>query len=208
VTFGKFLIAIWSDWLARMSGPLTVPFTIAAFFVPGPAYRALFAALAVMAGLVTCYRVWATEYDRAEEAKAKLYDGRPIIVLEVLIQPLPLRPNPMPGERYRAPEFSLRNVGQRTARFVKIEPITSRLNNYTMHFEELVALEPGSHRDIGFTVNDSRWSDGEMAWKFLTDNPLEAALVSYDTPIRFRDAGESVMEDVVRLAFDIESKVL
>jgi len=48
-----------------MSGPLTVPFTIGAFFVPAW-YRVIFACLAICAAIVTCYRVWATEYERAE----------------------------------------------------------------------------------------------------------------------------------------------
>ncbi len=61
----KFLTAIGEDWLARMSGPLTVPFTIGAFFVPAW-YRVIFACLAICAAIVTCYRVWATEYERAE----------------------------------------------------------------------------------------------------------------------------------------------
>ena len=68
---GKFLHAVMADWLARMSGPITVPFTIAAFIFPSTGARILFAVLAVIAGMVTCYRVWATEYDRAETEKAK-----------------------------------------------------------------------------------------------------------------------------------------
>jgi hypothetical protein len=51
--FGKFLLSIGRDWLARMSGPLTVPLTIAAFFVSGAAYKSLFAGLAVVAAAVT-----------------------------------------------------------------------------------------------------------------------------------------------------------
>jgi hypothetical protein len=60
-----------SDWLARMSGPLTVPFTIAAFLLPSTSARILLAILAVVAALVTCYRVWVKEYDRAEAERAK-----------------------------------------------------------------------------------------------------------------------------------------
>lgn len=60
-----------SDWLARMSGPLTVPFTIASLFVSSADYRRLFALLAILAVLVTCYRTWANEYDRAESEIAK-----------------------------------------------------------------------------------------------------------------------------------------
>jgi hypothetical protein len=69
--FGKFLSAIGSDWLARMSGPLTVPFTVAAFWFPSTTARILFAILAIVAALLTCYRVWAKEYDRAETERQK-----------------------------------------------------------------------------------------------------------------------------------------
>lgn len=55
-----------------MSGPLTVPFTIAGLFVTAPTYRILFGILAVIAGITTCYRVWAREFERAEDAEAKL----------------------------------------------------------------------------------------------------------------------------------------
>jgi hypothetical protein len=68
---GKFLHAVMSDWLARMSGPLTVPFSMAAFLFPSAAARMLSATLAVLAALITCYRVWVKEYDRAEIEKAK-----------------------------------------------------------------------------------------------------------------------------------------
>jgi hypothetical protein len=64
--------------LARMSGPLTVPFTIAAFFVPASTYRGLFAGLAIIAAIVTCYRVWAHENENFENANAKIraYEDR------------------------------------------------------------------------------------------------------------------------------------
>lgn len=70
----KFFKAIWSDWLARMSGPLTVPFTLAAFVLPSNAARISFSALAVVAGLVTCYRVWATADDKAQQAESRLME--------------------------------------------------------------------------------------------------------------------------------------
>jgi hypothetical protein len=75
---GKFFVAIGHDWLAKMSGPLTVPFTIAAFFVSAATYKGLFAGLAVCAAMVTCYRVWAHENENFENANAKIraYEDR------------------------------------------------------------------------------------------------------------------------------------
>jgi hypothetical protein len=61
-----------------MSGPLTVPFTIVAFFVSAATYKSLFAGLAVVAAMITCYRIWASEYDQLEEAKQRIlaYEDR------------------------------------------------------------------------------------------------------------------------------------
>ncbi|MGD0790214.1 MAG: hypothetical protein ABR920_00465 [Terriglobales bacterium] len=63
---------MFSDWLTGMTGPLTVPFTVAALFVGTPAYRVLFALLAVVAGVFACYRVCDKEYQRAEAAEQTL----------------------------------------------------------------------------------------------------------------------------------------
>ena len=153
-------------------------------------------------------RLTATEKLRVE-SEQKIYGGRPILMLEVLGQPsAEVGGVDHPGQRFKPPAFGLYNCGGRTARFVNVEPITSRQGNYKMHFQDLPFLEPGQHRPIAFRVNDSGWSDGGIAWLFLTDNPIEAAVVWYDTDVRFRDAGESPMIDVVRLMFDLESMIL
>lgn len=68
----KFFSAIGRDWLARMSGPLTVPFALAALFLPSAAAKILFAVLAIVAALLTCYRIWKSEYDRAESLEGQL----------------------------------------------------------------------------------------------------------------------------------------
>lgn len=70
----RFFSAIRKDWLARMSGPLTVPFTILAFFLPSAAGKILFAILAVVAALITSYRVYKSEYDRAESLEKQLLE--------------------------------------------------------------------------------------------------------------------------------------
>jgi hypothetical protein len=62
--FMAFLRAFGENWLTRMSGPLTVPFAIAALFAPG-FYKVLFAALAVVCGVSSSYEVWRNERKRA-----------------------------------------------------------------------------------------------------------------------------------------------
>ena len=153
-------------------------------------------------------KVAASEKSRLE-SEQRIYDGRPILMLEVLGQPSVENGGvDHPGQQFKPPAFGLYNCGARTARFVRVEPITSRLGNYTMHFQDLPFLEPGQHLPIAFRVNESRWSDGGIAWLFLTDNPIEAAVVWYDTGVRFRDAGEAPMKDIVRLMFDLENRTL
>jgi hypothetical protein len=61
--FVAFLRAFGESWLTLMSGPLTVPFAIAALVLPG-FYKLLFAVLAVLCGVFSSYRVW-----RAASAK-------------------------------------------------------------------------------------------------------------------------------------------
>lgn len=79
----RFLIAIWSDWLTKMSGPATVPLTIAAFFVSNVAYKKWFAVLAGSMAIVTSYRVWVHEYERAEAEIAK--NQKPDIKGEIIV---------------------------------------------------------------------------------------------------------------------------
>jgi len=58
-SFMAFLKAFGSDWLTRMSGPVTVPFAIAALFAPGW-YKILFGILAIICGVFAAFRVWRT----------------------------------------------------------------------------------------------------------------------------------------------------
>src|SRR6516162_6679145 len=61
--FVAFLRSFGESWLTFMSGPLTVPFAIVAFFVPG-LYRLLFGVLAVASGVFSSYLVWRNERRR------------------------------------------------------------------------------------------------------------------------------------------------
>ena len=63
-SFVAFLQAFGGSWLTLMSGPATVPFAVAAFFVPG-LYKLLFAALAVTCAVSSSYQVWRNERKRA-----------------------------------------------------------------------------------------------------------------------------------------------
>ena len=57
----EFFRVLWKDWGSRMSGSLAVPFTVAAIVLPSAHGQILFGGLAVLAFLITGYRIWADE---------------------------------------------------------------------------------------------------------------------------------------------------
>lgn len=59
-TLAKYLRALWSDWLTRMCGALSVPFAAVAVMLRGPS-RILWGVLAVAAFVFASYRVWREE---------------------------------------------------------------------------------------------------------------------------------------------------
>lgn len=85
-TIKAFLLSFGGQWLTKMSGPFTVPFAIAALFVPQTWQKALFACLAILCAAVSSYGIWAQERRRVNEAHLKL-ESRPRIV--------PRFPNPV-----------------------------------------------------------------------------------------------------------------
>jgi len=57
----EFLRVLVSEWPSRVSGGLSVPFTLLALYFGNQYAKALFAVLAVLALLVAVYSVWANE---------------------------------------------------------------------------------------------------------------------------------------------------
>lgn len=212
----KWLVAVLSAWYGWFGASATVGIVSVGHEMqwwPAPTKKA-YLVLMLIGLVISLFLAWRTEHIRAEEATAKLHDGRPIIMLEVFRQPVQTKSSDE-ELRWIAPSFTLFNCGGRTARFLRVESITSWLGSYKMYFSDMPSLQPGERKDISFRVNSSDWDDGEMAWKFLNDNykdpsnPLcDAAVVWYDPKIEFRDTGESQMTDIVRLMFDVESEYL
>jgi hypothetical protein len=72
-----FTRAMLGDWLARMSGPLSVPAAIAALWVPNDRAKILLGLTAIAAFCVTAYRLWKTEHDKVverDQTKRQLLD--------------------------------------------------------------------------------------------------------------------------------------
>lgn len=80
-TVPKFLLTIWEDWGARVSGILSVPFTYLAVIATNSQTKAIYALLAIAGVLVTTYQVWAKErtavvakYDEIEKLSAGIQE--------------------------------------------------------------------------------------------------------------------------------------
>jgi hypothetical protein len=69
LSFWGFIRAFGEGWTTMMSGPLTVPFAIAALYLPGYP-RPIFASLAVVCGLYSSYHVW-------RKAKSESWRSKP-----------------------------------------------------------------------------------------------------------------------------------
>lgn len=78
----EFIKAFGDQWLTKMSGPLTVPFTLLAFFVPQTWLKLLFAALAILCAAVSAYIIWAKERIKFLEEEAK--NGEPEIKIRLI----------------------------------------------------------------------------------------------------------------------------
>jgi hypothetical protein len=62
-----FVLAVCSEWLTLLSGPLSVPVAVAAFFVPNDIAKILFGLIAFIGVWVTAYRLWKREHDKVVE---------------------------------------------------------------------------------------------------------------------------------------------
>jgi hypothetical protein len=170
-----------------------------------PVLPGIYWAVGIGGFLFAGYRAWLSENSLRLDAEKRIYDGRPVFVLEI-------RMNAMGWWT-----FYLRNCGNRTARYVRLQSLESGAKNYTLHFAEITVLEPNSESAMRIGVNDS-WDPNyevqEMLLKFLRDNPAaddplqETVITAFDAPIKFRDMDESAREAVVRFYFDVDRKVL
>jgi hypothetical protein len=70
----QFARAMLSDWLARMSGPLSVPAAIASLWVPNDTAKILLGLTAIAAFCLTAYRLWKSEHDNDQRRQQLLDD--------------------------------------------------------------------------------------------------------------------------------------
>lgn len=155
------------------------------------------------------FGAWARQFNETETAlqkvrdvEKKIYDGRPIFVLEIRRQS---------NENWI---FYLKNCGQRTARYIKLQTVRSNQKKYRLNFTEISASGPGEEFSTYYYVDDSPVQNLQMLHKFLNDNEVHkdplynAAFEWFDVPIEFRDMDESICQQLVRFCFDVETKSL
>src|SRR5262249_54078505 len=136
--------------------------------------------------------------DSLREMESRIYEGRPILVLEV---------SGYTSGGNRVWGFLLRNTGQRAARYVKMETQESAQAKYRLHFIEIPALVTSC--PVQFWVEENGDSDlipvegdSVMLRNFIADETNQAdpgartALRWWDIRIKFRDTDETVREEI------------
>jgi cell division protein FtsB len=154
-----------------------------------------------------------TELERQKaEAEKRIYDGRPLFVLEV---------SALLTSKGKTWMLGLKNVGTRPARYVNMETQASFQKQYHMQFAQILALPSNQSEELRFVILGDHFQEihpkggaDNVLMKFLNDierhdDPLnDAALIWWDIPIKFRDTDESVKEELTRLCFDVERNFL
>jgi hypothetical protein len=135
-----------------------------------------------------------------EKMELRIYDGRPLFILKVMAQPTWQINKPVGREICR-----LKNCGDRTARWVRMEAVESTQGKHRLGFAELPALQSGEESSVGYCINDTGM-DERWLCEFIDDHGPDSALLWWDVHIRFRDADESVGKEIVRLCFDTQSR--
>jgi len=151
-----------------------------------------------------------------EDAQSRIYDGRPLLVLDTLGTP---RWDDEASGEYT---FCISNKGRRSARWVQPESITSKGGRYRLHFESTAGIGQNERPCIGHWVEDIRAPeliattlDKHMLREFIYDgyDPNadifeKLALVRWEVVIKFRDTDESVKSDITHLCYDYQSACL
>ena len=133
---GHFFAAFNGQWLTRMSGPLTVPFTLLALFVPSSRLKLLFSTMAIMCAVVASFGVWVVEHRARLSADENAEKNNPKIIAEFVWRD---------GITVYEP-ILLRNAGQETAANVQIKPV--RFGKWVARFDLITYIEPRQHGTI------------------------------------------------------------
>lgn len=141
-----YLRTFLSDWLARMSGPLSVPFAAAALWSSSHGARILWGCLAVAALVFGSYRVWRKErIDATAKLSAKESE------LAELRERFATLTAPK-RQRLRMTVSAEGDPPSQTFRVVANQPITVSRVDYMLSNETAVAGEGVSHYGEAFDI--------------------------------------------------------
>lgn len=138
-----------------MTGALSIPFAVAAAWMPGLPQKTLFGALTLVCLAIALFKVWQAEARRVLELETVLSANRPFVVPEVL------RDN----DRRRPVRLAVTNVGQRPALGVSIARL-GRLPDRLAEFETVQVLRPEDGR-IHVSIRTVGGGDLEDVLSFL-----------------------------------------
>ncbi len=151
-----------------------------------------------------CFLAWRDQYRARSKAEKRHYDGRPQLTLFVTDQDAR-------AWQIRQSDFIffLQNSGQRTARFITIDPIPSLSGRFNLHIlpNQPEALMPGPRPPAMFEVREEgdsgphareMASSREMLIEFFRDNEAKKT-ATYLVTIRYRDVDNSEGSDRVSL---------
>lgn len=96
----------------------------------------------------------------AAEAKATMYDGRPLLVFDIVHQPKIMAANTV-GRTI----FQLKNCGGRPARWVKLHSIKSNGGKYLMDFEPIPLVDTKGEAAVQYSVNFTGHADERWLWQ-------------------------------------------
>jgi hypothetical protein len=206
---GQFLWALVCDWQGALSTTGSVVLMLLGLMfrdTPVPRWATL--GVATLCFLYASGRAWVRENKARLDAERKLYDGRPIFVLEVAGS------QPLDGNSdWR---FFLTNCGNRIARYVKLGLIKSEIGAYVISFKEVPVIKAGEKVAVEYEVisrrSDDRHKDRRPSlWDFALDNAGErgSTYLWYDMPVGYKDVDDSFFDGgVMSICFDLKAKKL
>lgn len=217
---GLFFKSMFSEWVSGLTGPYSIPFAVASRWASSPVQRVLCGSLAGILLLVSAYRIWAKQNDRAEKAEAgladlshKYFDERPQLGLEI---EGPQGPTAWQTATSRDEcRFWIQQLSGRTARLIRFEPIPSKGGGFTLHFDALPFLERSPHRTLltyhvlkvgvprlgAHDMERIGDTEAQMLGLFLNDGSPELVELRYALTARFKDNGDERTHNF-SLAFD------
>lgn len=139
---------------------------------------------------------------KRKEAEERLYEGHPILVLEV---------GRVAGVYAMAPPeyvLYLKNCGERPARWINVDAVKSSGEHYRLTFGRISVIEPKQTESLSFAVEACNTLNKASLENFLSDAPADTYCTWYDLDVYFRDTDESGGSDKARLVYYHDEKVL